>query len=132
MNLPPVVRDHASEAFFDGTARGVLVLRRCDSCGAVRGPEVVLCGSCSESAFTWFDATGTGHVESWIVLHPRTPDAGEQPRVVVTVELTEGPWFVSALVGCDPAAIHHGMPVVVAFERPIDSESIPIFHPASL
>lgn len=130
--LPPVQRDEASADFFDAAAQGRLLLRRCTDCGHVRSPEVPMCTECISEASEWLDAAGTGHVESWVVIHSKPGADGvvPEPRVVVTVELTEGPWMVSALTGLPADAVTGGMPVVVAFERPDDSEAIPVFHRA--
>ena len=130
--LSPVVRDEASGEFFDGTARGVLLLRRCLVCAHVRAPEVPMCTDCLSEAFEWTAAAGTGHLESWVVLHakPRLDETTPDPRIIATVELVEGPWITSALMGVDPDSVVDGMTVVVAFERPEGSEAIPVFRAA--
>ena len=130
--LSPVVRDDASAEFFDATARGVLLLRRCLACNHIRGPEIPMCTDCLSEAFEWISAAGTGQIESWVVMHAKpSPDASSPgPRIVVTVELAEGPWMTSALTGIDADGVTGGMRVVVAFERPDDSEAIPVFRPA--
>jgi len=130
--LPPVQRDEASAEFFDAAADGRLLLRRCTACGHVRSPEVPMCTDCISEASEWLDAAGTGHVESWVVIHtkPGADGSGPEPRVVVTVELAEGPWMVSALMGVPADAVTGGMPVVVGFERPEGGEAMPVFRPA--
>ena len=132
MNQPlaPVHRDDASAQFFDATAQGRLLLRRCNDCDHVRGPEVPMCTECLSESFEWFDAVGTGHVESWVVLPGRSgTDAASMPRIVATVELTEGPWMISTLLDIVSSEVRYQMPVHVSFERPDDSESIPVFRP---
>ena len=128
-----VVRDDASAPFFDAANDGRLALRRCSDCGHVRGPEVPMCTECLSEMFEWFTSVGTGHVESWVVLHSRAGADGmvPEPRVVATIELAEGPWMVSALLGIEPSAITGDMAVRVAFERPAGSEAIPVFRPAT-
>ncbi len=130
--LSPVVRDEASAEFFDGTARGVLLLRRCLACAHVRAPEIPMCTGCLSEAFEWTSAAGTGQLVSWVVLHakPSLDGTASEPRIVATVELSEGPWIASALMGVEADRLTGGMPVVVAFERPDDSEAIPVFRPA--
>ena len=130
--LAPVLRDEASATFFDATAEGRLLLRRCTACQHIRGPEVPMCTECLAEDFEWLDAAGTGHVESWIVMHSRAGTDGivPDPRVIATVELAEGPWMVGALRGVDIHAVAGAMPVRVAFERPEGSEAIPVFRPA--
>ena len=131
-SLPPIQRDEASAEFFDAAAEGRLVVRRCDDCGHVRAPEVPMCTQCLSESFGWIDTAGTGHVESWVVLHSRAGADGvaPAPRVVATVELTEGPWMVAALHGIEPGGVRVAMAVRVAFERPEGSEPIPVFVPA--
>ena len=127
--LTPVSRDDASAAFFDATAEGRLLLRRCNACGHRRGPEVPMCTECLSEDFAWFDAAGTGHVESWVVLHSRAGADGAvpDPRIVATVELDEGPWMIGALINWSTDAVRNQMPVKVTFERPEGSEAIPVF-----
>jgi uncharacterized protein len=130
--LPPVARDEASANFFDATAEGRLLLRACTDCQHIRGPEVPMCTECLSEDFNWIDAAGTGHLESWVVVHSRAGADGvvPAPRIIATVELTEGPWMIGALTGIEPEAVTGSLGVVVAFERPEDSESIPVFRPA--
>jgi uncharacterized OB-fold protein len=91
-----------------------------------------MCTQCLSEDFSWFASAGTGHVESWVVMHTRAGADGvaPDPRIVATVELTEGPWIVSALVDVDPSEVRGAMPVTVGFERPEGSEAIPVFRPA--
>ncbi len=129
-SLTPVARDDASAEFFDATAQGRFLLRRCTDCHHVRAPEVPMCTECLSEAFEWSDAAGTGHIESWVVLHSRAGADGvtPEPRIVATVELVEGPWIVGALLGVEVPNISHRLPVRIDFERPDDSESIPVFR----
>ena len=71
MTLTPVARDDASAHFFDAAAQGRFLLRRCGDCSHERAPEVPMCTECLSETFEWFDAAGTGHIESWVVLHSR-------------------------------------------------------------
>jgi uncharacterized protein len=90
-----------------------------------------MCTDCLSEAFEWFDADGTGHVESWVAFHgrPGTDAAEMSPRIVATVELAEGPWMVSTLLDIDSNEVRYQMPVHVSFVRPDDSEAIPVFRP---
>ena len=92
-----------------------------------------MCTECLSESFEWITAAGTGHIESWVVLHQRSQpgSVAPEPRIVATVELTEGPWMVSALQGIASSDVTGGMPVVVAFDRPDNSEPIPVFRPAN-
>lgn len=89
-----------------------------------------MCTECLSESFEWFDSTGTGHIESWVVLHMRAGSDGvvALPRIVATVELAEGPWMISTLCDVSPEEVTCRMPVVVDFERPDGSEAIPVFR----
>ena len=91
-----------------------------------------MCTDCLSEGFEWTPAAGTGRLQSWVVLHakPSLDGTTPEPRIIATVELAEGPWIASALMGVDVDRVTGGMTVVVAFERPDDSEAIPVFRPA--
>jgi uncharacterized OB-fold protein len=71
-----IKRDAATADFFAGTERGELMLRRCDSCGALSRPQARSCGRCQSAGLSWFPAQGLGTVVSWAVVHarPASPD----------------------------------------------------------
>jgi uncharacterized OB-fold protein len=74
--------------------------------------------------------SGRGSVYSWILSrHPTEPDAA--PRVVVLVQLDEGPRIVSNLVDVEPEAgiALNDMLVEVCF-RQIDGVTLPLFRPS--
>jgi uncharacterized protein len=124
-----VQRDDASAAFFDAAGEGRFVLRSCTACGQMRAPEIPMCTKCLGESFEWVDASGAGTIVSWVVLHARKIEGKPypRPRVMVTVELAEGPWVTAALLGVDPATIGAGRPVTLGFERPVGGEPIPVF-----
>ena len=41
-----VIRDDDSVEFFDGTARGELVIKQCDTCGQYQRPDAMACSKC--------------------------------------------------------------------------------------
>ncbi|MEV1176199.1 OB-fold domain-containing protein [Nonomuraea sp. NPDC049784] len=122
-----VHRDAATAEFFDGTARGELLIRRCDQCGAFAAPQARTCPGCASPEPSWTPAAGTGLVVSWSVVHTK----GAPPIVVAIVELDEGPWLQAQITGAAPEDVYGGMPVRVAFERPEGGEAIPVFRPAN-
>ena len=129
----PVGRDESSAAFFDGAARGVLMLRRCRSCAEVLAPEAMTCAACGEADLEWTGAAGTGTLVSWTIVHrPPTPAfAGATPYLLALVELAEGPWLHARLDTGEADGLHPGLPLQVAFVRPPESEPYPVFTIAS-
>jgi hypothetical protein len=48
----------ADRGFFDGTARGQFVLRRCTDCGELAEPELQRCPNCESQQLGWQPAAG--------------------------------------------------------------------------
>lgn len=119
-----VIRDADSAEFFDGTARGDLMIKRCNACGHYLRPDAIACSKCHGAALSWTDSSGRGSLVSWIVVHEN-----DFELTVGLVELDEGPWLHARLVDVDTAALSVGDPFEVDFE-PAGTETIPVFRPA--
>ena len=81
-----------SKPYWDGSARGVLVLQRCAACGKVRHYPQVTCTECYSDACDWIEAIGRGAVHSWTITHHAFHPGftGDVPYALVTVDLDEG------------------------------------------
>ncbi len=117
--------------FFDGARRGLLMLQKCEDCGALRFPAHEICTSCLSTRAKWAPVSGRGEVYSFNIMHQvyHPGFAGEVPYAVVVVKLEEGVKFVSNLVGVKPDQIRCGMPVEVTFEQLSDHVWLPKFRP---
>ncbi|MYQ33915.1 OB-fold domain-containing protein [Streptomyces sp. SID4956] len=135
-SVPVVLRDTETAAFFDGTARGELLIRHCAACGQYGAPQERSCPSCGSPELTWAPARGTGTLVSWTTVHGRPPkDGGPAPRTTVgLVELDEGPWLHARVVDAEQTPLTTGAAVSVAFEGPTaeapEAETVPVFRPA--
>ena len=116
-----VLRDDDSIEFFDGTARGELMIKRCDSCGQFQRPDAIACSKGHAITLSWTESSGRGWLVSWIVVH------GEPSSVVGLVELDEGPWLHGRLVDVDTRTLSVGDAFTVDFEQ-AGEEKIPIFR----
>jgi 3-oxo-4,17-pregnadiene-20-carboxyl-CoA hydratase alpha subunit len=126
--IPPTV-EHDDEYFWNGVQQHRLLLQRCASCHTLRHPPVPMCGTCHSLEWDTQEANGHGTIHSWIVSHhPSEPDA--EPRVVVLVELDEGPRVVANLQGVDVADVRNEMAVEVCFVE-VDGVLLPQFRPQS-
>lgn len=130
--MPPVippVPDRTDEFFWNGVGQRRLLVQRCVGCGTLRLPPVPMCGMCQSLDWNTAEMSGRGSVYSWVLSHhPSEPDA--QPRIVVLVQLEEGPRVVSNLVGAAAASVRNEMPVTLLF-REIDGVLLPLFEPAA-
>jgi len=132
----PDVNDPTAGEFWQGCARGELLVQTCDSCGARRMPPRPMCPVCRSTAVRWEKTSGRGRIWSFIVAHPPLLPAfaAEAPYNAIIVELDEDPpiRYVGNLVTSadgpigeiDPATITIGEPVHVVFHR-IDDVSLP-------
>jgi uncharacterized OB-fold protein len=134
--LLPDLDEPTTAGFWEGTARGELLVQACASCGKWRMPPRPMCPSCRSTATKWDRTSGRGRVWSFIVPHPPLlPAYAEKaPYNAIIVELEEDPTirFAGNLVTgpngeineIDPATIAIGEPVSVVFHQ-IDDVHLP-------
>jgi uncharacterized OB-fold protein len=134
--LLPDVEDPEHVAFWEGCARGELLVQACGACGSWRMPPRPMCPGCRSVAVAWVPTSGRGRVWSFIVPHPPLLPAYAElaPYNAIVVELEEDPSvrFVGNLVASadapinsiDPGTIQIGEPVDVVFQQ-IDGVSLP-------
>jgi hypothetical protein len=125
----PGLEDPAARPFWDGTARGELLIQTCGQCGRKRMPPRPMCPACRSIDVGWTKASGRGRVWSFVVAHPPLLPAYAEfaPYPVIVVELDDdaairlvGNFVTSAdgpLNGIDPASIRIGESVRVVFSQ---------------
>ena len=134
--LLPDLGDQTSAPFWEGCARGELLVQACASCGLRRMPPRPMCPRCRSTEVRWEPTSGRGRIWSFIVPHPPLLPAFAEvaPYNAIIVELEEDPSirFAGNLVTSaggeineiDPTTITIGEPVRVVFHR-IDDVSLP-------
>ena len=127
---PVPVPDEASTPFFEGAARGELMLQRCRSCGAFMWPVRARCVECFSSEVDWAAASGRAELYSFVVVHQPYPGFEEQ-YVLATVQTPEGVRFNTSIVGADADELTIGMQLTVVFEPVSDDVVVPKFSPAA-
>lgn len=105
----------SSDAYWEGAARGVLVLQRCGQCGKIRHYPRPLCSACHSFAVDAVESSGRGLVHSWTVTHHvfDPQDGADVPFALVAVDLSEGVRVLARMP--DIAALRVGLPVCVRF-----------------
>jgi uncharacterized OB-fold protein len=123
-------RTPTSAPYFDALREGRLRLQRCPRDGFFFYPRS-RCPDCLGDDWSWEDVSGRGTVYSFTVDRVGLDPAQRSriPLVIAIVELEEGPRLTSNVVGCTPAAVSVGMPVVATFED-LGSETLVHFQPA--
>jgi uncharacterized OB-fold protein len=115
----PVARDETTAAFFDGTAQGRFLIRRCLPHGHASRPQARQCSTCGATELEWSESSGAARLVSWAVL--------SADSIVAIGELEEGPWWWTKLVAADPAVLASGTPLLITYEQEEGSEAVPIF-----
>ena len=122
-----------TQPFWDGCARGELMLQRCHACGEPYFYPRPICPACGSTDVEWFTASGQATLYSYVINHRPAPGfEDEAPYAIAVVQLAEGPRMMTSLVGvpADPEVLVLDMPLRVAFEQRGDI-SLPVFAPAS-
>lgn len=126
--LPDLEGEDAA-TFWQGTARGELLLQTCAACGQRRMPPRPMCFVCRSIEQRWVPLSGRGTIWSFVIAHPPLLPAYHAlaPYNVITVAVDEDPTirFVGNLVArpdgpineIDPASIRIGEPVRVVFQQ---------------
>ena len=134
--LLPDLRDQTTAPFWEGCARGELLVQACAACGLRRMPPRPMCPRCRSLELRWEPTSGRARIWSFIVPHPPLLPAFAEvaPYNAIIVELEEDPSirFAGNLVATadgeineiDPATIVIGEPVQVVFHR-INDVSLP-------
>ncbi|GAA3129935.1 bifunctional MaoC family dehydratase N-terminal/OB-fold nucleic acid binding domain-containing protein [Streptosporangium carneum] len=126
---PAINRDNAF--WFEAALEHRLVIQRCVSCKALRHPTGPCCPECNSFDWDTVEASGRGHVHSFVVNHhPRHP-AFDFPLIVAVVELAEGTRLITNLVGVTPEEVEIDMPVTLDWVDADPGLSLPVFRPVA-
>lgn len=126
----PTLTDE-NRPFWEAVARGELRLQRCAACRRHRYPIAPVCPRCMAAEFAWEPVSGRGRVFSFVIFHQVYHRAfqGDVPYNVALVQLEEGPFMFSNVVGIRNEDIRCDMPVGVVFEPVTDEVTLPRFRP---
>ncbi|MBI3784705.1 MAG: OB-fold domain-containing protein [Deltaproteobacteria bacterium] len=127
--LLPDPEDDDAAPFWQGTARGELLVQACAACGKRRMPPRPMCPSCGATTSRWEKLSGRGTIWSFVVPHPPLLPAYQElaPYNVITVATDDDAnlRFIGNLVATphgainevDPATIRIGESVRVVFQQ---------------
>lgn len=122
-----VQADAASAAFLEAAARGEFLIVKDTRTGVFHEPQFDVVQD--RERYQYVAAAGTGKVVSWSVVHEKNAEGGVDRRPVGIVQLDEGPWFWSELIGVDPDANLIGLRVEADFQEFDDGSVVPYFRP---
>jgi uncharacterized OB-fold protein len=120
-----------SRPFWDSCKAEAMEIQRCADCGTYAFYPVFVCPECASRALEWKRVSGRGSVYTYTVAAQSVFESVEGPVVVALIELEEGAMLTSNIRTADPAAVHIGMKVKIAYEPVSDDITLPIFEAAS-
>jgi uncharacterized OB-fold protein len=120
-----------TQHFWDGAARGELLLQRCRGCASTYFPPQPWCPECASDDVEVITASGRGSLHGYVITERAAPGF-EAPYVIAVVELEEGPRLLSNIVGVDPVPeqLPLDLPLEVVYE-PVGDVTLPLFRPRS-
>jgi uncharacterized protein len=128
------VSHELSRAYWEGAARGVLVVQQCGNCGKIRHYPRVLCDACWSFEVRPLEVADRGTVRSWTVTeHAFDPAmAADVPYTLITVDMAAGVRMLGRFRGGGGSAArpHEGLPVRLTFEPDPAGRPRPVFTPA--
>jgi len=124
--IPAPEANPETKAFWDGAAKGALLLKKCRACGEAHYYPRTLCPFCGSDATEWQAAAGTGTLYSYSVMR-----RAEVPYAIAYVTLDEGVTMMTNLVDCDFDRLKIGQRVKVVFTPTDGGPPVPTFTPAS-
>jgi uncharacterized OB-fold protein len=125
--LPAPIVDSFTAPFWQAASEGVLLIRRCRTCGEAHWYPRPFCPHCGSGDTDWVPAGGGGTVYSFTV----TRKAGPVPYVLAYVTLDEGVTLLTNLVDAEIESLHIGQRVRVLFRQAEGGGSVPVFTPAA-
>jgi uncharacterized OB-fold protein len=123
---PVINRDNAG--FWEGVREHRLLIQRCTACGTLRHPWLPGCNTCGHPEWDTIEASGTGTVHSYVVMHHPPFPAFAPPYAVGLIELTEGVRMISNVTGVPYDKVRIGMPVRLEFREYDEELVLPVFR----
>ncbi|MGH0036978.1 MAG: Zn-ribbon domain-containing OB-fold protein [Myxococcota bacterium] len=127
-NRPLPTPTALSRPHWEGCKEGKLRVQRCTACGTHVFIPQPICTACQSDTLQWVESTGQGTVYSYTIVHRPPRPEFEAPYIVAIVELEEGWFMLTNLVGCEPGEVSVGMRVSVEFEERSEEISLPVFR----
>ena len=131
---PPMpVASPLTQFFWDGVARGELMILRCQNCGTFIHPPRPVCRVCLSMDLAPEKVSGRATLYTWTIaeqaFHPYFAD--KLPYVYASVELVEQPSLrlVTNIVDCAHEDLRVDLPLEVDFREVAPGLTLPFFKP---
>jgi uncharacterized OB-fold protein len=122
-----------SQAFWDGTKQGKLLVQTCKSCEARIFFPRKQCPECWSTDLDWIEASGKAEIYAFSVTYEGVEAVfrDDLPIVLAWVDLPEGIRMQTNIIDCDPDTVEIGQQVEVVFKAVTEDISLPYFRPTT-
>ena len=127
----PVIQPF-TEAFWEGTRNGKLLVQTCNDCDARIFFPRRQCPDCWSENLGWIKAGGRAVIYAFSITYEgvEEPFREDLPIVLAWVDLPEGIRMQTNIIDCDPDSVAIGQEVEVFFKQVTDEITLPYFRPA--
>lgn len=87
MTRPAPVTGRDNAYYWEGVAKGEVLIQKCTACGSLRHPPSPMCPECQSLNWTTAKATGRAVLHSYTICHHPLPPWEEGPYAVVLIDL---------------------------------------------
>ncbi|MDO8733277.1 MAG: OB-fold domain-containing protein [Actinomycetota bacterium] len=133
VSAPLPLPNELTKPFWEGAAKGQLVIQRCNACGHLQHAPEPVCSACLSFDLGSAAVSGTGTVYTFCIatqaFHPYFED--KLPFVIAVVELDDQPGLkmITNIVDVDPDSVRVGDRVGVTFNLLGEGFMLPVFRP---
>lgn len=129
MTKPLPLKQPWTEAFWEGTKEGKLLIQHCKDCNSNIFYPRKFCPECWSGNLDWIQASGKGTIYSFSTAYDMVEPRfmADLPYTLAYVDLDEGIRMATRIVECAPEAIGIGKQVTVTFHKLNDDFYLPYF-----
>jgi uncharacterized OB-fold protein len=130
---PLPVIEPGTQPFWDALRKHELIYQRCRSCDQQFAPYQPVCPSCWSEDLEDCKSSGRGRIYTFSIVYraPMPAFRPDTPYVVAIVELEEGVFLTTNIVGCPVDRVEIGMLVEVEYIDATEAITLPKFKPRS-
>ncbi len=116
--------------YWEGIARGVLVIKKCANCGGYQHPRRLFCTTCENDVFDWVETSGKATVYTFSTVHraPTPEYENEVPYTVGILHLAENVFLFSRILPSGDRDIRIGDPVTLTFRETGQKGRLPAYQ----
>jgi hypothetical protein len=119
---PTPITNPETAHFWEQTAKGKLMIKRCTVCGEAHYFPRSICPFCFSDKTVWEESSGEGVIYTF----SRMRKSASGPYAIGYVTLKEGPSLLTNFVDCDMEKLKIGQKVKVVF-KVTDGAPLPFF-----